>query len=429
MPNKRQSDYLLLANIGQLVTVRGESGPRRGPALKEIGVIENAAVLCGGGKIVAAGAQRDILRHSWTKTHKRKIEELDCHGGVVLPGLIDCHTHPAFIDPRLVDFEKRGAGASYEQIAAAGGGIRSSVDAARATTRRELSVHVLSAFQAALDHGTTTIEAKSGYGLSLDDEIKSLEAIRDAAKRWPGTVVSTLLAAHVIPKEYVAREEEYVALVCDEIIPLVAKQKLATYVDVFCERGAFTIEQAERILAAARNHGLSARAHVGQFTRSDLRRLLDYHPASLDHLDQVEEQDIAALARADTIGVLLPGASCFLGHKYPDARHLIDSGVAVALATDFNPGSSPTPSLAFVMSLACTQMKMSAAEAIAATTINAACALRIQGRKGSVEPGKDADLALFDVRDYREIAYWLAWNRCVEMVVSGQKVIQKCATR
>lgn len=428
MPNKRQSDYLLLANIGQLVTLRGENRPRRGAALREIGVIEDAAVLCGGGKIIAAGPQRGIIHQPWTEKHKRRIEEIDCHGGVVFPGLIDCHTHPAFMNPRLVDFEKRGAGASYEQIAAAGGGIRSSVDAVRAASRRELSEHVLAALRATLEHGTTTIEAKSGYGLSLEDEIKSLEAIRDAAKRWPGFVVPTLLAAHVVPKEYEAREQEYVELICGEMIPLAAKRGLAAYVDVFCERGAFTLEQSERILAAARNHGLGVRAHVGQFTESELRRLLAYDPASLDHLDHVAGQDIAALARADTIGVLLPGASYFLGHSYPDARHLIDSGVAVALATDFNPGSSPTPSLTFVMSLSCTQMKMNAAEAITATTINAACALRQQDHKGSVEPGKDADLVLFDVTDYREIAYWFAWNRCVEIVVSGQRVIQKCST-
>jgi imidazolonepropionase len=417
---KRTTPYLLLANIGQLVTVRGKNAPRRGPALKEIGLIEDAAVLCGGGKIIAAGRQRELLRHPWIKKHKRKIEEVDCQGGVVLPGLIDCHTHPVFTAPRLIDFEKRIAGASYEDITAAGGGIRSSLAGVRQAGRRELSTKVLEALWAMLQHGTSTVEAKSGYGLTLEDEIKSLQAIRDAAQHWPGTVVPTLLAAHVVPPEYAGREDDYVRHVCDEIIPQAAKKKLAEYADVFCERGAFTLEQSERILAAAQRHGLGTRAHVCQFTPSKLGGLLTLQPSSLDHLDCVADEDVPALAQGQTVAVLLPGANYFLGHThYPGARRLIDSGVAVALATDFNPGTSPTPSMPFVMSAACTHMKMSPAETIAAATINGACALRLQMRKGSIEAGKDADLAVFDISDHREIAYWFAWNRCVQMIVSG----------
>jgi imidazolonepropionase len=419
------SPYLLLANIGQLLTLRGDTSPRRGPALKELTLIEDAAVLCGGGKIIAVGRQRDLLRDPWIKKNRknrRKLHELDCQGGVVLPGLVDCHTHPAFAAPRLVDFEKRISGASYEEIAAAGGGIRSSVAAVRGASRKALAADVLSGFQALMEHGTATVEAKSGYGLSTEAEIKSLEAIRDAALRWPGTVQPTLLAAHVVPPEFAARPQQYVDKVCDEIIPLVARRKLAQYVDVFCEHGAFTVEQSERILAAARRHGLNTRAHVGQFTPSRLGGLLAHNPASLDHMDCVPAEDIPALAGGDTVAVLLPGANYFLGHKeFPDARRLIESGVPVALATDYNPGTSPTPSLPFIMSLACTHMKMSPEEAISAVTINAACAMRLQDRKGSIEPGKDADLAIFGVKDYREIAYWFAWNRCVEMVVAGER--------
>jgi imidazolonepropionase len=419
--------YLLLVNIGQLVTVRGENGPRGGPALGDIGLIEDAAVLCGGGKIIAAGRQRELLHHPWLKTSKRKLEEIDCKGGVVLPGLIDCHTHPVFAEPRLVDFERRIAGAGYEEIAAAGGGIRSSIGGVRQASRRELSGKVLSTLWALLEHGTATVEAKSGYGLTIKDEIKSLEAIRDAAQRWPGSVVPTLLAAHVIPQEYAGREDEYVRLVCEEIIPLVAKKRLAEYVDVFCERGAFTLQQSEQVLAAACRHGLGRRAHVCQFSPSKLRGLLTLQPASLDHMDCVSDEDVSMLAQGQTVAVLLPGANYFLGHvQYPGARRLIDSGVAVALATDYNPGTSPTPSLPFIMSLACTQMKMRPAEAIAAATINAACALRLQGSKGSIEAGKDADLAVFDFRDHREIAYWFAWNHCVQMVVSGHCVRPAC---
>jgi imidazolonepropionase len=419
----KSSPYLFLANIGQLLTLRGGAGPRRGPALQEIGLIEDAAVFCGGGKIIAAARQRDLLRHPWLKKNQGKLQEIDCRGRVVLPGLIDCHTHPVFAEPRLVDFEKRIAGASYEEISAAGGGIRSSIAGVRQATHRDLSEKVLTGLQAMLSHGTATVEAKSGYGLTTEDEIKSLEAIRDAARSWPGTVISTLLAAHVVPPEYAGREERYVAKVCEEIIPRVARKKLAQYVDVFCERGAFTVEQSERILAAARRHGLGTRAHVCQFTASNLRGLLAHQPASFDHMDCVRDEDVSLLAGAETVAVLLPGANYFLGHKeYSGARRLIDSGVAMALATDYNPGTSPTPSMPFIMSLACTHMKMSPAEAIAAATVNAAHALRLQDGKGSIEAGKDADLAIFDVTDYREVAYWFAWNRCVEMIVSGQRV-------
>jgi imidazolonepropionase len=415
--------YLLLANIGQLATLRGESAPRRGPALHEVGLVKDAALLCGGGKIIAADRQREILRHPWLKKNRRKLLEIDCRGGLVLPAFVDCHTHPAFAAPRLIDFEKRIAGANYEEIAAAGGGIRSSLAGVRQATRRELSEKVFIALQAMLTLGTATVEAKSGYGLTTEDEIKSLEAIRDAARRWPGTVSSTLLAAHVVPPEYAGRADEYVATVCEEIIPLVARKKLVRSVDVFCERGAFTLQQSQKILNAARRHGLDTRAHVCQFTPSELKGLLAFRPASLDHMDCVRDEDVSLLARSETVAVLLPAANYFLGHRdYPNARRLIDSGVAVALATDYNPGTSPTPSMPFVISAACTHMKMTVPEAISAATINAACALRLQNRKGSIEPGKDADWALFDVSDYREIAYWFSWNRCVQMIVLGQKV-------
>jgi imidazolonepropionase len=423
LPAKLQSSYLLLANIGQMLTLRGPNAPRRGAALNDISLIKEAAILCGGGKIIAAGPQREILRFPWLKKNKRKLQEVDCKGKVVLPGFIDCHTHPVFAAPRLVDFEKRITGATYEEIAAAGGGIRSSLGSVRHASRSQLGEKVLNALHAMLEHGASTVEAKSGYGLTTKDEIKSLEAIGDAARRWPGTVHATLLAAHVVPPEFAGKSDAYVEEVCEKMIPLVARRKLAQSVDVFCERSAFTAAQSERILAAARAHGLATRAHVCQFTPTALKPLLAYAPASLDHMDCVTEEDLPVLAKSETVAVLLPGANYFLGHSnYPDARRLIEAGVPVALATDYNPGTSPTPSMPFIVSLACTHMKMTPAEAIVAGTINAACALRLQDRKGSIEPGKDADLAVFDVSDYREIAYWFAWNRCDRMIVGGQAV-------
>jgi imidazolonepropionase len=272
-------------------------------------------------------------------------------------------------------------------------------------------------------HGMTTIEAKSGYGLSLDAELKSLEAIRSAASRWPGTVVATLLGAHVVPREHRDRPKAYVQLICEQMIPTAAKRKLARFVDVFCDRGAFDEEDSLIILQAARNYGFGLRVHISQMTHTSLERLLALCPTSLDHLDHANDEDISLLARSQTIATLVPGANYFLGlPDYPPARKLIDAGAAVALATDYNPGSSPVASMPFVLSLACTQMRMTPAEVIAAATINGGHSLGLASRKGSIEPGKDADLAVFDLADYREIAYWVGKNSCSAVIVGGELV-------
>jgi imidazolonepropionase len=448
--------------------------------MRKLGIVEDGAVLIAGGKIVAVGRTDEVGKHELAK----KAEEIDCSHNVVLPGFVDSHTHPVFTSPRLIDFEKRIAGASYEEIAAAGGGIRASLRGVRESSIEILASHVLRALDEMAAQGTTTVEAKSGYGLSLVAEIKSLEAIRAAAQRWPGTVVATLLGAHVVPPEYRDNPDEYVGIVCEEMIPAAAgmgnpasrteKQiprgpnftptaataavvgdpgsparddnrkrtsngaakdaplqvnsqnkspaftRLAEFADVFCERGAFTLEQSQRILRAAVAHGLGVRAHVCQLTSAQLAPLLEFCPASLDHLDYVNEQDIAALAKLDTVATLLPAANYFLGlESFPPARKLIEAGVAVALATDYNPGTAPTPSMPFVLSVACTHMKMSPAEAVVAATYNGACALRLQNRKGSLEVGKDADLAIFEASDYRELAYWFGVNRCRQTFLSG----------
>jgi imidazolonepropionase len=396
------------------------SGPRRGPDLKEVGIIEDGAVLCLGGKIVSVGNIKDALRDPWLKKNRKRILEIDCSRQVVTPGLVDSHTHPAFMAPRLVDFEKRAAGASYEEIAAAGGGIRSSVEPVRRARRRTLARKVLDALHEMAAQGTTTVEAKSGYGLTPESELKSLAAIGDAASQWPGTVVATLLGAHAIPRDFESRSQDYVESVCKEMVPQAAKRKLARFVDVFCDRGAFSAEETQQVFEAARQQGLGVRAHVGQLSETRLSSLLEFLPASLDHMDHVSEDDMRALARTDTVATFVPAANYFLGmSKYPAARKFIDAGVPVALASDYNPGSSPTVSMPFVMSLACAQMKMSPAESIAAATINGAWALRMAEHKGSIEPGKDADLAAFEVQDYREIPYWVASNHCAFAVLNG----------
>jgi len=412
---------LLLANIGQLLSLRSASdGPRRGASLSELGIVENGAVLCVGGKIVSVGTTKEALRDPWLKKNRKKIVEIDCGGRVVLPGFVDSHTHPVFTHPRLVDFEKRISGSSYEEIAEAGGGIGSSIAGVRKASKTALANRVFATLTDLARHGTTTVEAKSGYGLNLESELKSLEAIRAAAREWPGTVVPTFLGAHAVPPEYRGRSEEYVDLVSNEMVPAVAKRKLAQFVDVFCDRGAFSAGETEQIFTAAEEHGLAVRAHMGQLSETRLGPLVRFQPASLDHMDHVNDANLLVLAQTDTVATFVPGANYFLGlTEYPNARRFIESGVAVALATDYNPGSSPMLSMPMAMSLACTHMKMSPAEAIAAATINGGWALRLAGRKGSVEAGKDADLAVFDVSDYREIPYWFGANRCALTIVNG----------
>jgi imidazolonepropionase len=416
-----KTSALLLTNIGQLLTMHSATtGPRRGAALSELGIIEGAAVLCLGGRIVSVGKMKDALRDPWLKKNRKKVREIDCRGRIVLPGFVDSHTHPVFTHPRLVDFEKRITGANYEEIAEAGGGIRSSINGVRKATKPALTEKLLTTFRDMASHGTTTVEAKSGYGLDFASEIKSLEVIRIAAARWPGTVVPTFLGGHTVPPEYRDCRQVYVDLVCNQMMPAVAKRKLAQFADVFCDRGAFTPRESEQIFRAAQTNGLAVRAHIGQLSETRLAPFLRFNPASLDHMDYINDADFPALASSDTIATFVPGANYFLGlSRYPYARKFINAGVAVALATDYNPGSSPTLSMPMVMSLACTHMKMSPAEAISAATINGAWALRLADRKGSIEPGKDADLALFYVKDYREIPYWFGANHCVLTIMNG----------
>ncbi len=417
-------DPLLLANIGQLVTPRPSSsdgGPRRAQQLRELLITNDAAVLCLAGKIVSVGRTKEALADPWLKKIRKKVTEIDCAGKVVIPGFVDSHTHPVFDRPRLIDFEKRIEGASYEEIASAGGGIRSSLEGVRQSSKLSLARKVSMVFREMAAHGTTTVEAKSGYGLTWESELKSLEAIQMAAREFPGTAIATFLGAHVVPKEFVGRSQKYVEHVCTDMIPQVARRKLARFVDVFCDRGAFSAQETEQIFAVAEENGLSVRAHMGQMSETRLAPFLRFKPASFDHMDHVADDDVLQLGKSNTVATLVPGANYFLGLRdYPNARKLIDAGVAVALATDYNPGTSPTVSMPMAMSLACTHMKMSPAEALAAATINGAYALRVAGQKGSIEPGKNADLAIFEVNDYREIPYWFGANHCAMTILNGE---------
>lgn len=418
---------LLLDNIGQLVTLNtgwdDTKFPRRGAAMRELGIIEDAAVLCVNGSIELAGPRSEVLLDSQHQFSAPDLIRFDCQAGVVVPGFCDSHTHPAFVSPRLIDFEKRIAGAGYEEIAAAGGGIRSSVRTVRAASEADLEEQITFALHKMSLSGTTTVEAKSGYGLDVESELKSLRAIRTAAEYWPGLVLSTFLGAHVVPVEFADRREQYVRLICEDMVPQVAREQLAEFIDVFCERDAFTEEETEQIFIAGKSHGLRVRAHMGQFTIANLEKFSRFDPVSFDHLDHLDDRGLDWLSSHNTIATLVPGANFFLGHnQYPPARKLLDAGAPVALATDYNPGTSPTLSMPFVMSLACTQMKMSPAEALAAATINGAHALCVAGSKGSIVPGKDADLAIFGVDDYRELPYWIAGDNCLATVIRGELV-------
>jgi imidazolonepropionase len=424
---KKKRGSLTLVNIGQLLLPMCGS-PARGKDSGALEYIEKATLLISKGKIfgfIETGEMYDMPGFS-EAAESPDQSVIDCGGRLVMAGFVDSHTHPVFAEPRLVDFEKRIAGASYEEIAKAGGGIRSSINGVRKASAKQLSENTLTTFNEMLAHGTTSIEAKSGYGLSTEAELKSLEAIATAAKQFKGNVVPTLLGAHVVPPEFAKSRGKYVDEICQKMIPAAAQRKLAQYVDVFVESSAFTLEEAIRIFEAATSHDLKVRAHVCQLSPGKIQPLLRFEPASLDHMDHCNTTDLKALAKTNTIATLVPGANYFLGSKsYPDARALLDAGVAVGLATDFNPGTSPMLNMQMALSLACTQMKMTPEEAIIAATVNAAYSLGYGHSKGRIEPMADADIAIFDCDDYRELPYWFGSNRCWMTIVGGEVVWRK----
>ncbi len=411
---------LLIAHCGQLLTLRGSGEPRRGRQLRELGVIRDGAVLVHGGRIAAVGTTRQVERHPLA----RKAQKVSARDYVVLPGFVDSHTHLTFPGSRADEYEQRIAGATYEQIARRGGGILSTVKKLRRATPDSLLGSARGWLGEFAAHGTTTIEAKSGYGLSLESEIKTLEVIRRLKREQPLELVPTFLGAHVLPREYKRKPAAYVDLLIRRMIPLVASRGLAEFCDVFCDRGAFTPSQARLILTAARVCGLEPRLHAEQLARTGGARLAaELHAASVDHLEHINAADIRRLAASNTVCTLLPGAVFHLGKRtYAPARALIDSGAIVALATDFNPGTSPTVSMPMILSLACNEMRMTPAEAIAAATVNGAHALRRADRLGSLEAGKQADLCAFALCDYREIPYYFGVNLCRWTLKKGQVI-------
>ncbi|HEX8775871.1 MAG TPA: imidazolonepropionase [Pyrinomonadaceae bacterium] len=421
------TEILAVVGCRQLVTLRGaERGPRAGPAMRELSIIEDGAMLVGSGRIIKVGARREIEPFI-----KGNCHVVDAGGRVVMPGFVDAHAHPVFGGNRADEYEQRASGASYQEIAKRGGGISSTVRRTRAATLDELVSAGRRYGEWFLRNGTTTVEAKSGYGLTVEDELKILRAIRRLDEETALSYVPTFLGAHDIPEEYRERRREYVSLVTDEMLPLVARDGLAEYCDVFCDEVAYTTDESRRILLAARALGLGLRVHADQLSLSGGAELAaELGTTTADHLEHTDSAGIAALKVSGVQPVLLPASVYALGQTcYPAAREMIEAGLCVVLATDFNPGSSPTVSMPMVLSLASTHMKMTPAEAITAATINAAYSLGRGDQLGSLEEGKRADFCIHDCEDYRELAYFFGIEHARAVYVDGRLAFHRQTTR
>ncbi len=418
------SETLAIINCSQLVTLAGARRARTGGDLRQLAILEDGAMLVRGEHIEAIGRRREV-----ESLITNDCEVVDAGKRVVMPGFVDAHTHPVFAGIRANEFEQRASGATYREIAARGGGIRTTV---RATRNASLSDLVKIGKRYAdwfLRTGTTTIEAKSGYGLTLEDELKILRAIKQLNNETALRYVPTFLGAHDVPAEYQSRRQTYINLIINEMLPRIAEEKLAEYCDVFCEQGVFTSDETWQILSAARCHGLGLRVHADQLSLSGGAKLAgELNCATADHLEHTDATGIAALKAAKVQPVLLPGSVYALAsNQYPPAREMIAAGLAVVLATDFNPGSSPTPSMPMILSLACTQMKMTPAEAISAATINAAYSLGRGDEIGSLEKAKRADFVIHDVSDYRELAYFFGIEHPWRVYASGKLAYSRSA--
>lgn len=412
---------LLIVNIGELATPAGQAGARRGAAMRDLMLLRGAAIAVAGERIAAAGPEREVLG-SFRAGPGGAV--LDARGSLVTPGLVDPHTHAVFARTREAEFAMRTEGRTYEEIAAAGGGIRSSVRDLRAASEDDLFRVGRANLDRALDHGTTTIEIKSGYGLSLEAELKSLRVAGRLGREHPVDVVTTFLGAHEFPDEWRSDRDGYVRHLAVDMIPEVARQGLAKYCDVFCEEGVFTVAQSRAVLEAGKAHGLAPKVHADELHASGGAELAaSVGAASADHLVCVSERGAAALAAAGVVAVLLPGTSLSLGGaRFAPARALIEAGVPVALATDMNPGSSMTESMQIVMALASMALGMTPAEALTAATANAAAAVGVGGDAGTLEPGKLADVIVWEVDDHRAIPYHYGVNLVRSVVRRGAVV-------
>jgi imidazolonepropionase len=408
-----------IVNIGQLVTLAGPARPRVGRELGDLAMIDDAALLIEEGRIVATGPYLQVKSKILPES---KI--IDAERRCVAPGFVDAHTHLVFAGNRAAEFEQRIAGATYQEIAAAGGGILRTVALTRAAAEDKLLETTRRHRDWMLRGGTTTLEAKSGYGLERDTELKMLRVLRRLNEEGPVRIVPTLLAAHTVPPEYANRRAEYVRFVAEELIPEIAVAGLAEYCDVCCDDHAFTVDETMNVLSAAQRNGLKLRVHAEQFrpgTGADLAAELG--AATADHLETATDETLQRLRIAGVQPVLLPGSVFALSRtQYPPARKMVEAGLAIVVATDFNPGSSPVPSMPFMLSLACVEMRLSPAEALSAATINAAYSVGLGVEVGSLEPGKRADFVIHEFTDYRELAYFIAAPSSPRVFIAGKEV-------
>ena len=383
--------------------------------MRDLGILNDAGVLCQGGKIAWVGCMKD-----WNGKLEEDVTVIDAGECVVLPGFVDSHTHMMFAGDRSKEFALRSQGATYQQIAEAGGGILNTIVHVRAASKRDLKRQTVRYLMEMMKHGTTTVEIKSGYGLDVASEIKMMEAIHELKNEEMMTVVPTFIGAHAVPPEFKQNRKGYVDLVVNEMIPYVGRKKLASFCDVFCEKGYFELEESERILMAGKNAGMIPKVHAEELTSMGGAQLAARVGAvSADHLECISEQGIAALKDGNVVATLLPGVSFYLNHGYAPARTLIDGNVAVAIASDFNPGSCMSFSMPLMMTIACTQMKMSPEEAITAATLNGAAALNLSSTVGSIEVGKEADLLVADIPDYTFLAYHFGVNHISKVIKRG----------
>jgi imidazolonepropionase len=417
---------LIIRNIGQLITMDGTDGPRRGAAMRELGLVEGGAVASAAGRVLAAGPESDVMASVETGPGTTVV---DADGGVVTPGLVDPHTHAVFAATRESEFAMRVEGASYEEIAEAGGGIRSSVRSLRHASPDLLRENGRTTLDRMLEYGTTTAEVKSGYGLSLESELKMLRVTSELADTHVVDVVPTFLGAHEFPDEWRDDREGYVDHLIDDMMPAVAAEKLARFCDVFCEEGVFTVEQSRRVLTAARAHGMEPKLHADELHPAGGGELAaELKAASADHLVCVSDDGIAALAASGVVAVLLPGTTLSLGKTgFAPARKMIEAGVPVALATDCNPGSSMTESMQIILALGSMMLRMTPEEVLVAATVNAAAALRAGDVLGSLAPGRQCDLVIWEVDDYRAIPYHYGVNLVAAVVKRGSVVVRRGA--
>jgi imidazolonepropionase len=413
---------LLIKNIGQLITMDGPV-PRLGERMSDLGLIEDGGIAAAGDEILAVGKSEEVAGRV---NPAEGCKVIDAKRGVVTPGFIDAHTHPVFSKTRENEFEMRLQGKTYMEIASSGGGIRASVRDLRETPIPILSERTARRLDLMLSYGTTTIEAKSGYGLSTEAEVRSLEIIRNLNETHPIDLISTFLGAHEVPDEYSSKREEYIDLLVEEMLPRVTSEKLAEFCDIFCEKGVFSIPESRRIMAAARDRGLKLKFHADELTSGGGAELAaEMGAISADHLVYISDGGIKALAQSGTAAVLLPGTCFSLGlEHYAPAREMIESNVIVALSTDCNPGSSYTESLQVIITLAAHYYKMTAAEALSAVTVNAACAIDRGNQIGQLRVGLPADIVLWNMSDYREFPYHYGINLVQKVVKRGKVVVE-----